>query len=115
MFQWFLNDTPLKQSNRFTIQEEFGLVVLRINGVSVHDQGVYSCKAVNKEGAAMTNASLSVVGEDSLQLDSTHLASLQKIQELEAMDKFPHLEYPDMEFGVKRFSAICITNIFDEI
>uniref|UniRef100_A0A915DZ78 Ig-like domain-containing protein n=1 Tax=Ditylenchus dipsaci TaxID=166011 RepID=A0A915DZ78_9BILA len=96
--QWFLNDTPLKQSNRFTMSEDFGQVMLRINGVGVHDSGVYSCKAVNKEGAAITNASLSVIGEDSLQLDTAHPTSLQKIQELEGLDKFPHLEYPEQEF-----------------
>lgn len=61
--QWFLDDAPLKQSNRFTMNEDFGLCVLRIASVGVHDIGTYSCKAVNKEGAAITNASLSVIGK----------------------------------------------------
>lgn len=60
--QWFLDDAPLKQSNRFTMNEDFGLCVLRITSVSVHDEGIYSCKATNKEGAAITTASLSVIG-----------------------------------------------------
>jgi len=37
--QWFLNDSPLGQSNRFTMHENFGQVTLRINGVGVHDSG----------------------------------------------------------------------------
>lgn len=60
--QWFFNDTPLRQSNRYTMSEDFGHVILRIAGVGVHDSGVYSCKAVNQEGASITNASLSVFG-----------------------------------------------------
>lgn len=62
--EWFFNDTPLRQSNRYTITEAFGHVVLRIGGVGVHDSGVYSCKAWNQEGAAITNASLSVIGKN---------------------------------------------------
>lgn len=61
--QWFLDDAPLKQSNRFTINEDFGLCVLRIENVNVYDIGTYSCKAINKEGAAITNASLSVISK----------------------------------------------------
>jgi len=80
--QWFLNDTPLGQSNRFAISNDFGYVTLRINGVRTHDQGVYSCKAVNSEGAAITSASLTVHGEDSLQLGTLHENSLAKIQHL---------------------------------
>uniref|UniRef100_A0A914PTN8 Ig-like domain-containing protein n=1 Tax=Panagrolaimus davidi TaxID=227884 RepID=A0A914PTN8_9BILA len=97
--QWYLNDSPLGQSNRFTMTNDFGSVALRINGVTTHDQGTFSCKAVNAEGAAISNASLTVIGEDSLMLDSAHPASFQKIQELEAMDKSRRLEYPEDDFG----------------
>jgi titin len=97
--QWFLNDSPLGQSNRFTMTNDFGNVALRINGVSSFDSGTYSCKIVNDQGAAISNASLSVIGEDGLLLDSAHPTSFQKIQELEAMDKYARLEYPEEEFG----------------
>uniref|UniRef100_A0A7E4ZS77 Immunoglobulin I-set domain protein n=1 Tax=Panagrellus redivivus TaxID=6233 RepID=A0A7E4ZS77_PANRE len=93
--QWFLNDTPLGQSNRFTMTNDFGNVALRISGVTTHDQGVYSCKAVNAEGAAISNASLAVLGDETLFLQSAHPTSLAKIQELEGIDKFPRLEYPE--------------------
>ena len=95
----FRNDQPLIQSNRYAIGEEFGHVWLRIVGVGLHDAGVYSCKAVNREGAAMTNASLSVAGDERLLLDPLHAQSYARVQELEAMEKFPRLEYPDLEFG----------------
>ena len=47
----------------------------------------------------MTNASLSVAGDERLILDTQHAESYARIQELEAMEKYPRLEYPDMEFG----------------
>ncbi|KAK0408252.1 hypothetical protein QR680_003855 [Steinernema hermaphroditum] len=96
--QWFLNDTPLKQSNRFAFTNDFGHVTLRIQPVYSHDSGVYSCKAINLEGAAISNASLNVIGGEVLLLDTAHPISLQKIQDLEALDKFPRLEAPEMEF-----------------
>uniref|UniRef100_A0A914H0K8 Ig-like domain-containing protein n=1 Tax=Globodera rostochiensis TaxID=31243 RepID=A0A914H0K8_GLORO len=97
--QWYRNDQPLLQSNRYQIGEEFGHVWLRIVGAGLHDAGTYSCKAVNKEGAAMTNASLTVAADDSLLLNTLHEQSYQRIQELEAIDKNPQLAFPEMEFG----------------
>ncbi|KAL3105626.1 hypothetical protein niasHT_021729 [Heterodera trifolii] len=97
--QWYRNDQPLLQSNRYHIGEEFGHVWLRIVGVGLHDVGTYSCKAVNKEGAAMTNASLTVVADESLLLNTLHEQSYQRIQELEAIDKNPQLAFPEMEFS----------------
>uniref|UniRef100_F1KPJ7 Titin n=1 Tax=Ascaris suum TaxID=6253 RepID=F1KPJ7_ASCSU len=96
---WFHNDAPLMQSNWYTMSNDFGCVSLRIAPVYPHHSGVYSCKAVNQQGAAITSASLSVLGEDSLQLNTQHPDSLQKIQQLESLDKFPRLEAPEKEFG----------------
>lgn len=76
----YLNDQPLMQSNRHQIGEQFGHVWLRIIGCALHDAGTYTCKAVNKEGAAMTNASLSITAGDSLLLDTLHDASYARIQ-----------------------------------
>jgi hypothetical protein len=97
--QWFRNDAPLGQSNRFSMHQDFGYVVLHIAGAMLHDAGVYSCKAVNAEGAAISNAQLSVVGEERIAVDPLHAASLAKIQELEAIDKSARLAYPEQEFG----------------
>lgn len=96
--QWFRDDQPLIQSNRYAILNDFGHVVLRIHGVTSFDNGVYSCKAVNKEGAAISNAALSVAGTENLILDTAHPASLQQVQYLEGIDKNPRLEFPEQVF-----------------
>jgi hypothetical protein len=59
---WFFNDTPLHQSNWFTVINDFGHVGLRITPVYRQHSGVYSCKAVNDQGVAVTSASLTVRG-----------------------------------------------------
>uniref|UniRef100_A0A0N5C356 Ig-like domain-containing protein n=1 Tax=Strongyloides papillosus TaxID=174720 RepID=A0A0N5C356_STREA len=108
--QWFFNDTPLNQSNRYTMSNDFGYVTLRISPVYTHDAGVYSCKAINNEGNAVTNASLEVIGDEVLILNTSHPESLLKIQQLEAIDKNPSLETPTQEFGkpvwVKTFENV---------
>ncbi|OZC07058.1 hypothetical protein X798_05950 [Onchocerca flexuosa] len=120
--QWFHNDAPLQQSSWHTMINDFGCVTLRISSVYPHHSGVYSCKAVNEQGAAVTSANVSVLGicfefvrktknetkvlcfikiagADSLLIDTQHPDSLKRIQELESMDKNVRLEVPEPEFG----------------
>ncbi|GMR57574.1 hypothetical protein PMAYCL1PPCAC_27769, partial [Pristionchus mayeri] len=96
--QWFLNDQPLADSNWITMTQDFGCAALKIAPAYARHTGVYSCKATNSEGAAITSAQVTVHGEDSLFLDTQHPASLQKIQEMEAIDKYARLEAPEREF-----------------
>lgn len=46
----------------------------------------------------MTNASLSVTGGALIMTDPLHQAAYQKIQELEAAERFPQLGYTDVQF-----------------
>ncbi|KAF8383875.1 ketn-1 [Pristionchus pacificus] len=96
--QWFLNDQPLADSNWITMTQDFGCAALKISPAYARHTGVYSCKATNSEGAAITSAQVTVHGEDSLFLDTQHPASLQKIREMEAIDKYARLEAPEREF-----------------
>lgn len=38
------------------------------------------------------------VGEDNLQMETQHPESLQKIQQLESLDKYPKMEIPEAEY-----------------
>lgn len=88
----------IQESNWIATNNDFGCVSLRIAPVHARHTGVYSCKAFNEHGAAVTSASLAVQGTDGLLLDTSHPISLQKIQELESIDKYARLEAPDREF-----------------
>ncbi|VDM73642.1 unnamed protein product, partial [Strongylus vulgaris] len=96
---WFFNDSPLQDSNWIATNNDFGNVSLRIAPCHARHTGVYSCKAVNDQGAAVTSASISVQGTEGLLLDTAHPESLQKIREMESMDKFARLEAPEREYG----------------
>ncbi|MFH4979231.1 hypothetical protein AB6A40_005940, partial [Gnathostoma spinigerum] len=107
---WFHNDAPLQDSNWHTMTNDFGCVTLRISPVYPKAAGVYSCKAVNDQGTAITSASLSVQSAETLQMDTTRPEAVQRIQQLEALDKFPKLELPeeqyDKPFWTKAFENI---------
>ncbi|RCN50589.1 immunoglobulin I-set domain protein [Ancylostoma caninum] len=96
---WFFNDSPLQESNWIATNNDFGNVSLRIAPCHARHSGVYSCKAVNDQGAAVTSASIAVQGSDGLLLDTAHPQSLQKIREMEALDKFARIEAPEREYG----------------
>ncbi|CAI4222564.1 unnamed protein product [Auanema sp. JU1783] len=96
--QWFFNDAPLCESNWIATNNDFGCVSLRIAPVHARHTGVYSCKASNKAGVAVSSASINVQGSEGIISDSTHPNSLAKIREIEAIDKYARLEAPEREF-----------------
>ncbi|CAJ0586229.1 unnamed protein product, partial [Mesorhabditis spiculigera] len=101
--EWFLNDAPLGESNWISTTRDFGTVTLRISPAHERHSGVYSCKASNAQGAAVTSAQVTVRGAESLLLDTSHPESLRKIQEMEAFDKFARIEAPEREFDKPQF------------
>lgn len=56
---------------------------MTIKYVTVHDIGVYSCRAYNKLGQAETKAQMTVLTRKDIISDSQHPSGLQKIQTLE--------------------------------
>jgi titin len=59
-FEWFINGVELKLGSRFQSTHDFGYVNLDISGCVPEDSGVYSCKAKNLAGEAVSSASLKV-------------------------------------------------------
>jgi titin len=59
-FEWFINGVELQMGSRFQSTHDFGYVNLNIAGVTKDDSGVYSCKAKNLAGEAVSSASLKV-------------------------------------------------------
>ncbi|XP_050422457.1 titin isoform X5 [Adelges cooleyi] len=81
--EWFRNGQPLETSSRITKSYDFGYISLDISHVRDEDNGVYSCKATNVLGEAVTTASMHVRTKDDIQLESQHPEGLKKIVELE--------------------------------
>ena len=59
-------------------------MALTIKYVTIHDVGIYTCRAYNRAGEAHTTAQLSVITKNDIIYDSQNPSGLQKIHSLES-------------------------------
>lgn len=94
-FEWFVNGKELKLGSRIKTTHDFGFVTLDIVGSIPEDSGVYTCKAINQAGEAVSSISMKVRTKSSIVGDSLLPESWEKIQLKEAsMQKAPDM-FPD--------------------
>ncbi|XP_022670614.1 titin-like isoform X6 [Varroa destructor] len=93
--EWFVNGVEIKQGSRFRTTSDFGYVALDILHCYGEDSGTYMCKASNELGEAVTTCNVSAKNRRSLILDTQHPQSVQRIQELESIEKFRKVEIED--------------------
>ena len=60
---WELNGQPISSGSRLKTTLDFGHVQLFIQGVRSADSGLYTCKATNKLGEAVSTTSIKVEGK----------------------------------------------------
>lgn len=58
--EWFKNGISLTTGARIRSTFDFGLVTLSVNGLRDDDSAIYTCKATNKLGEAVSTCSLKV-------------------------------------------------------
>ena len=63
---WELNGKPISSGSRLKTSLDFGHVMLNINGVRATDSGIYTCKATNALGEAVSTTSLKVQGKEKI-------------------------------------------------
>lgn len=81
--EWFKNGVSLTTGSRLKSTFDFGLVTLSINGVRIDDSGIYTCKATNLMGEAVSTASIKIEDRHWLLGESLHPESLDRIGALE--------------------------------
>lgn len=59
--EWFKNGAPLTTGSRLKSTFDFGLVTLSINSVRADDSAIYTCKATNLLGEAVSTCTLKVI------------------------------------------------------
>ena len=64
--EWELNGKPISSGSRLKTSLDFGHVQLNINGVRSSDSGIYTCKAMNALGEAVSTTSIKVDGKFTL-------------------------------------------------
>lgn len=73
--EWFKNGMSLTTGARIRTTFDFGLVTLSVNGARPDDSGIYTCRAVNLLGEAVSTCSIKVEGN---YFTPTYLKYLQK-------------------------------------
>ncbi|KAK0090259.1 hypothetical protein PV325_001954 [Microctonus aethiopoides] len=86
--EWLKDGRPVEASSRITTFFNFGYVALTLKYVTIHDVGIYTCRAYNRAGEAQTTAQLSVISKNDIIYDSQHPHGLQKIQSLEDSSRY---------------------------
>lgn len=82
--EWFHNGIPLTTGTRIKSTFDFGLVTLSINSLRADDSAIYTCKATNLLGEAVSTCALKIGTTPSLLSDTMHPDALARIQDLEA-------------------------------
>ena len=69
---WYHNGLPIKTGSRIQATKDFGVVKLEVLQTSAQDEGVYTCKAVNKLGEAVIFTRVNAKGCSELDTTTQH-------------------------------------------
>lgn len=81
--EWFKNGISLTTGARIRSTFDFGLISLSINSLRADDSAIYTCKATNLLGEAVSTCTLKVEDRHWLLGETLHPESMQRITDLE--------------------------------
>lgn len=82
--EWFKNGVTLTTGTRLRSTFDFGLVTLSINGLRADDSAIYTCKATNLIGEAVSTCTLKIEDKHWLLGQTLHPDAIPKLEALEA-------------------------------
>ena len=71
--EWFVNGKQLPVASRLNVTYDFDYVSLDVSHVYAEDSGVYTCRAQNAKGQAVSIGTLRCPSKENIYLDSQHL------------------------------------------
>ncbi|RWS09309.1 titin-like isoform X1, partial [Dinothrombium tinctorium] len=97
--EWYLNGILIEASSRIMTEFRFGYVALHILYVYQSDFGTYICRAINDNGEAVSQATLTVFPKGVIDTESQHPESIEAIRHLEDYEHYKRQE--DIDESVK--------------
>lgn len=100
--EWFKNGISLTTGTRLRSTFDFGLVTLSVNGLRSDDSAIYTCKATNLIGEAVSTCTLKIEDKHWLLGQTLHPDAIPKLEALEA-PKEGTQERPDATYDTPLF------------
>lgn len=100
------NGQPMPSGSRYAISHDFGYVSVDIAYVYPEDSGIYTCRAINQRGQALSTAALRVKGKsliDTTTLHPTGHQGLERIKQLEETVERPPIVESKPDFAKPYF------------
>jgi hypothetical protein len=91
--EWYKDNKLLEASSRITTFFNFGYVALTIKQLTIFDNGVYTCRALNSAGEAITSGKLVCTSKSTVVQDSQ--CDLEKLQHLEDSSRYQRTEHEE--------------------
>lgn len=106
--QWFLNDTLLQPSNKVSIVEERGLIILHINNITDGDAGIVKCLVKNALAEIKSEVALEITGEQAAPkiLDKSPSTAVNADESVELFAKVSGAPTPTGIFFTFKFHQI---------
>jgi hypothetical protein len=107
-FEILQNGKPMPSGSRYSVSHDFGYITIDIAGVYPEDSGIYTCRAFNSKGEAISTASMRVQGKSAIDMKTLHpmgQEGLERIQELEtqSMGRLRPIQDEKQEFSKPYF------------
>jgi titin len=100
--EWFKNGVSLTTGTRLRSTFDFGLVTLSINGLRDDDSAIYTCKATNLLGEAISTCTLKIEDRHWLLGQTLHPDAIPKLEALERPQE-PRAEMPEPTYELPIF------------
>lgn len=100
--EWYKNGVSLTTGTRLRSTFDFGLVTLSINGLRADDSAIYTCKATNLLGEAISTCSLKIEDRHWLLGQTLHPDAIPKLEALEKPQE-SKIELPEPTYELPIF------------
>merc|ERR1719342_1221740 len=81
--EWTVNGKPLKTGHRFRPAYDFDYVALDVLSVYPEDSGVYTCHARNAYGEAVSSATIKIIDQSQIAMESLGYSSMNQLEAIE--------------------------------